>query len=176
LELEEIIKGCKDSDRKCQKALYELFSVKMYGVCIAYMKSKDVAQDILHDSFLKIFKHINKFNDSPHKIEGWIRRIIVNTAIDFLRREKKFTSSDFIEQYQTESYCNTAQECYVNDLHDIIGLLPDGARTVFNLYSIEGFKHKEIAEMLCITEGTSKSQVSRAKSILKALIHKHYSI
>lgn len=152
-----------------------MYSQKMYGICIAYMKSTDLAQDILHDSFFKVFKKIDKFKEKPERVEGWIRRIVVNTAIDFLRREKKFTASDFIEEYQTGGYCDTAHQSNVNDLSDLIDLLPDGARTVFNLYSLEGYKHKEIAEMLNITVGTSKSQVSRARSILQVLVQKYYS-
>ena len=174
LELEEIIRGCKVNDRCCQKALYDLYSQKMYGVCIAYMKDEQLAQDILHDSYFKIFKKIDHFKDDARKVEGWIRRIVVNTAIDYLRRDKKFTASDYIESYQTAGYCDVAQNTNVNDLTDLINLLPNGARTVFNLYSLEGYKHKEIAEILNISEGTSKSQFSRAKTILQSLVNQYY--
>jgi len=174
LELEDIIVGCKKNDRKCQKALYERYSKKMYGVCIAYMKDEQVAQDILHDSFFKILKKIDLFKDDSKKVEAWIRRIVVNTAIDFLRREKKFTNSDFIENYHTDGYCDVAQKTNVNDLTDLVNLLPDGARTVFNLYSLEGFKHKEIAEILDISIGTSKSQLFAARRILKPLVNQYY--
>ena len=174
MELDEIIEGCKKNDRICQKALYEQYSQKMYGICIAYMKDESLAQDILHDSFFKVLKKINLFKDDSRKIEGWIRRIVVNTAIDFLRREKKFTQSDFIEDYQTGGLCDVAQQSNVSDLTDLIRLLPDGARTVFNLHSLEGYKHREIAEILDISEGTSKSQFFRAKRILKSLVTQYY--
>jgi len=174
LDLDKIIEGCKKNDRKCQKYFYQIYSKKMYGTCIVYMKEEQLAQDILHDSFFKIFKKIDTFKDHSHKIEGWIKKIVVNTAIDYLRREKKFTATDFIENYQTAGYCDVAQSTNIKDLTDLVNLLPDGARTIFNLYSLEGYKHKEIAKILNISIGTSKSQFFRAKQILQSLVHQYY--
>jgi len=174
LDLEEIIAGCYQSNRKHQEALYNMFASKMFGVCLTYTKDRDLAQDILHDGFFKVFKKFDKYNDE-WSLNAWIRRIIVNTAIDHFRKMNRMTSVDFQEvPYLAGGFDETSEISKTGDLSDIINMLPNGAKTVFNLYTVEGYKHKEIADMLNISVGTSKSQLSKAKSVLRGLVNKYY--
>jgi len=174
VELQEIIDGCYQGSRKHQEALYNMFASKMFGVCLTYTKDRELAQDILHDGFFKVFKKFDKYNPKWN-ISSWIRRIIVNTAIDHFRKTNRISNVDFQESvYLAGSYDETGEISKTNDLSDIINMLPKGAKTVFNLYTVEGYKHKEIAEMLEISEGTSKSQLSKAKSVLRELVNKYY--
>lgn len=146
----------------------------MFGVCLTYTKDRDVAQDILHDGFFKVFKKFDKYNDA-WSIESWIRRIVVNTAIDHFRKTNRMSNVDFQEAvYLAGSYNEVSEISKTNDLSEIINMLPQGAKTVFNLYTVEGYKHKEIAKMLEISVGTSKSQLSKAKSVLRELVNKYY--
>ena len=174
MELEEIIVGCYDGNRKHQEALYNMFSSKMFGVCLTYTKDRALAQDILHDGFFKVFKKFEQYNAS-WSLNAWIRRIIVNTAIDHFRKTNRVSNVDFQESiYLAGSYDETSEISKSSDLSDIINMLPKGAKTIFNLYTIEGYKHKEIAEMLNISVGTSKSQLTKAKSVLRKLVNKYY--
>lgn len=174
MDLEEIIEGCYKSDRKHQEALYNMFASKMFGVCLTYTKDRDLAQDILHDGFFKVFKKFEKYNDK-WSLNAWIRRIIVNTAIDHFRKMNRMTNVDFQESiYLAGTYDEVTEISKTADLSDIINMLPKGAKTIFNLYTIEGYKHKEIADMLNISIGTSKSQLSKAKSVLRDLVNKYY--
>jgi len=174
VELEEIIAGCRENSRKHQEALYNRFASKMFGVCLTYTKDRDLAQDILHDGFFKVFKKFDKYNDN-WSLNAWIRRVIVNTAIDHFRKTNRITNVDFQESaYLAGSYDEVNESSKTSDLSQIINMLPKGARTIFNLYTIEGYKHKEIADMLNISVGTSKSQLSKAKSVLRDLVNKYY--
>tara|TARA_B100000809_G_scaffold241829_1_gene265350 strand:+ start:702 stop:1232 length:531 start_codon:yes stop_codon:yes gene_type:complete len=174
LDLEEIIAGCQEGDRKHQETLYNMFSSKMFGVCLTYTRDRALAQDILHDGFFKVFKKFDQYNSS-WSLNAWIRRIIVNTAIDHFRKTNRISNVDFQESvYLAGSYDETSEISKSSDLSDIINMLPKGAKTIFNLYTVEGYKHKEIAEMLNISVGTSKSQLSKAKSVLRELVNKYY--
>lgn len=174
LELEEIIEGCYKGSRKHQEALYNMFSAQMFGVCLTYTKDRALAQDILHDGFFKVFKKFDKYNDS-WAVGAWIRRIIVNTAIDHFRKTNRMSNVDFQESaYLAGTHDEVVDISKTNDLSEIINMLPKGAKTIFNLYTIEGYKHKEIADMLNISIGTSKSQLSKAKSVLRELVNKYY--
>lgn len=175
----DIIKGCLRNDRASQKMLYETFYSKMLGVCLRYSKNNDEAQDILHEGFLKIFNSLKKFN-ATGSFEGWIRRIIVNTAIDHLRRNKQ---NYWIVStvYANDKASAVAEEIDEDELSSHISQeeilkavqqLSPAYRTVFNLYVIEEYTHKEIAELLDISEGTSKSNLSKAKfNLKKSLMH-----
>lgn len=175
MELDEIIEGCYEHSRKHQAALYNLYAPKLYGMCLTYTNDRDAAQDILHDGFFKVFKKFDKYK-KEWSLEAWVRRIVINTAIDYLRKNNRLTNTDFqTETYLHESFDNVTEDFKTGDLSTIINLLPTGARTIFNLYTIEGYKHKEIAKILGISEGTSKSQLSKAKSVLKDLVNKYYS-
>lgn len=174
MELDEIIEGCYEGSRKHQEALYNMFASKMFGVCLTYTKDRELAQDILHDGFFKVFKKFDKY-DSQWNLGSWIRRIIVNTAIDHFRKTNRMSNVDFQEAvYLAGSHDEVTNISRTNDLSDIINMLPQGAKTVFNLYTVEGYKHKEIADMLDISVGTSKSQLSKAKSVLRELVNKYY--
>lgn len=175
----DIIKGCLKNDRASQKALYEQHYSKMLGVCLRYAKDKDEAKDILHEAFLKVFTNLKNFNGTG-SFEGWIRRIMVNTAIDHLRKNKQ-NYLIVSTVYANEKAGNLVEEVNEEDLmlnidkEDILKAVQEltpAYRTVFNLFVIEEFTHKEIAEMLDISEGTSKSNLSKAKfNLKKNLMH-----
>ncbi len=144
----------------------------MLYVCLRYTKSKDEAEDVLQEAFIKIFNNLHTFK-SEGSLEGWIRRICVNCSLEFLRNKKRMLAFEDIEDSQ--DYINESNSILGNintkDLHNLIMKLPDGYRLVFNLFVIEGYGHKEIAGMLGITEGTSKSQLSKARMHLQKAVH-----
>ena len=169
--LDELINGCVKQDARAQKLLYERFSPRMYAVCLRYVKDADDAQDVLLKSFMKAFEHIKKYKHEG-SFEGWVRRIVVNEALMFLRKHKNMHVAVDLEEATTVSTPpSTALEA--DDLLHLVEQLSLGYRTVFNLYSIEGYSHAEIAEQLGISEGTSKSQLSRAKELLRNMITHH---
>lgn len=173
-QLREIVDGCIKGQRKHQKRLFELFYGKMMGVCMRYARDQDEAQDMVQSGFIKIFKKLDVYNFEG-SLEGWIRRIMVNTAIDQLRKNKRdpFAIEDDHKVQNIEEEIPFSDE----DAQDIqikaevaikaISRLSPAYRTVFNMYVIEGFTHKEIAEYLGISEGTSKSNLAKAKLKLK---------
>lgn len=171
---EDILKGCKRKKRKYQEILYRKYAIKMYGICLSYSGDRDMAQDILQDSFIKIYNKIKDFNKEG-SLEGWISRIVSNTAIDHLRkrtREHNYITDK--EKVKEEIYEPDAIEnMKAQDVLSLVAKLPDGARMIFNLYALEGYTHKEIAKKLNIAEGTSKSQFNRARKMLMALLSKH---
>jgi RNA polymerase sigma-70 factor (ECF subfamily) len=171
----ELIQGCRDNDRKYQELLYRKYAKKMYGICMSYAKDRSMAQEILQDGFVKVFKKIDTFKEQG-SLEGWIRRIITNTALDYLRQKSKlYEFIDDNKEVEEERLDNSILENINADgIFKLIGQLPEGAKAVFNLYAVEGYSHKEIAEKLEITEGTSKSQFKRARSLLKSLLRDLY--
>jgi RNA polymerase sigma-70 factor (ECF subfamily) len=171
---DEIVKRCIKSDRKAQRKLYETFYSKMMSVCYRYTNNAEDARDIMQDGFIKVFSNINKykFNGS---LEGWIRRIMVNTAIDHFRKHKDVFFVDDEEGYILEnSKVESAESIYSkfgeDVIMDAIQLLSPAYKTVFNLNVIEGFQHKEIAKKLGISEGTSKSNLAKAKMKLRTIL------
>jgi RNA polymerase sigma-70 factor (ECF subfamily) len=168
---EHIISECIKGNPMAQRQLYEGFAPKMYGVCLRYADRPEEAQDILQDGFVKVFEKLKSYQ-SKGSFEGWIRRIVVNTALDHIRKEKKrqmdqsWDDVDYKLADDQDIESNLAAEDLLKVLHEI----PVGYRTVFNMYVIEGYNHREIAKELGISENTSKSQLSRAKSHLKKLI------
>lgn len=163
----ELINGCKKQEKRFQEALYNLFAPKMFAVCLRYADNRHYAEDILQEGFIKVFINITKFRGDG-SFEGWIRRIMVNTAIEFIRKTSVYTQEVEIEKvvHFRDDYDVVNKLC-ADDLMKIIQSLPGGYRTVFNLYAIEGYAHKEISEMLGISEGTSKSQLARARYLLQ---------
>lgn len=162
----DLINGCLSGDRRSQKDMYDKYSAKMYAVCMRYMGNADDAQDILQDGFIKVFKNLDKFRGEG-SFEGWIRRIMANTAIEQLRKKKlNFSTSDKEEQleYKAPGAVDNLSE---KDLLKIVSELSPGYRTVFNMYVVEGYGHKDIGDILGISEGTSKSQLARARMILQ---------
>ena len=171
--LEEIINGCKHNKLKYQKKLYDLYKDKMFAICLRYAKSREEAEDVFQDAFVKVFKNINQFNFEG-SFDGWIRRIFVNTAITNYKLNKKRYFKDEIDvtDWERESFELDEADFTMDELMKVINELPAGYRMVFNLYAIEGYKHREIAEILEIDINTSKSQYSRAKKILQEKLKK----
>lgn len=165
---QHLIAGCLKNDRRVQEKLYRRYANEMYSICLAYESDRDLAKDILQEAFIKVFKSIEQF-DSRGSLKGWIRRIITNTAIDFYR--KKGLENKFVEVNQIADIAAEREDDLVDfgssDILSQVKRLPEGARIIFNLFALEGYSHKEIAEKLNITEGTSKSQFSRAKQLLQ---------
>ena len=168
----ELVQACKRRDRKAQEAVFKRFAGKMKAICHRYLGAGPLAEDVLMEGFMKVFTKIDLFKEHG-SFEGWIRRIIVNEALMTLRKEgkMKFQDTDFgfeIGHQVEDAYMNLQ----VEELNKLIESLPLGYKTVFNLYAIEGYNHQEIAEMLGIQEGTSKSQLSRARGLLQQKLNK----
>ena len=178
MEETDIIKGCLKNDRACQKTLYEKFYGKMMSVCMRYAKDRDEAKDILHEGYIKVFDKLKNFG-SKGSFEGWVRRIMVNTAIDHLRRNKHeylivntVYASDQAAMITDESDDNIINQVDHEEVMRAVQQLSPAYRAVFNLYVIEEYSHKEISEILDISEGTSKSNLAKAKfNLKKNLVH-----
>ncbi len=183
----ELIDGCLRGDRRHQQRVYELFYGKMMAVCMRYTKNTDQAKDILQDGFIKVFRSMEKFNQAG-SFEGWIRRIIVNTAIDHFRRSKNAylllgeerSIEDFGDSDEEDKIAEETEEDVWDlkpaDVINAMQKLTPAYRTVFNLYVFEELTHKEIADMLGINIGTSKSNLAKAKHNLKKLLRKEHKI
>jgi RNA polymerase sigma-70 factor (ECF subfamily) len=163
----DLIRGCLSGSSQMQELLYNRFAPKMYAVCLRYSNNADDAQDLLQEGFIKIFKNLDRFR-AEGSFEGWVRRVFVNTSIEHYRRKVNLTSTSEREETLIEDGSFTALDKLAEK--DIIKLVQDlspGYRAVFNMYAIEGYSHKEIGTILGISEGTSKSQLARAKGILQ---------
>jgi len=166
----KLIVSASKGDRRAQHQLYELFSPKMLGVCRQYLKNNDLAEEVMLSGFFKMFTHLKDFKNEG-SFEGWIRRIMVNESISQLRKDKKL---HFISETEIE---NTAEhstfietELEEADIQKMIDSLPDGYKTVFILYAVEGYKHSEIGELLQINENTSKTQLFKARKMLQNMV------
>jgi RNA polymerase sigma factor (sigma-70 family) len=167
---DELIKGCLRRERNAQRQLYDTFSSKMYSICYRYVKDPMEAEDILITAFMKVFDKIEQFK-SEGSFEGWIRRIVVNEALTYLRRNRSMYLETELEQADREpDYSKLSDHLEAEDLLNMIKELPTGYRIVFNLYAIDGYSHKEIADQLNISENTSKSQLSRARVYLQKML------
>ncbi len=167
-----LIENCLKGDRKSQKALYELYAPKLFSICLRYTKNQMDAEDVLQDAFIKLFNNLHKFKGEG-SFEGWIRRIFVNTAIEHLRSKKIVTADcEVIENSISDKQPSALDNLYTKDLLKTSNTLSTGYQTVFHLYAVEGFSHKEIADQLGITESTSKSQYSRAKGLLRTIVQR----
>ena len=170
---QSILAGCLQNDPVAQRELYTRYSPKMLSVCYRFAQSREDAEDMLQEGFIKIFTQIHTFQNKG-AFEGWIRRIIVHTCINFLKKYKKFNESIDLAY---ASYLQVKEETVPSIMQakqvvECIRLLPVGYKTVLNLYAIEGYNHKEIAEMLDIEESTSRSQYTRAKTMLEGILIK----
>lgn len=164
----ELIERCLENDSRAQEFLYKRFSRRMYGVCLRFARNTLEADDILQEGFIKVFTYLKDFRKDG-SLEGWIRRTFINTAINYYHskeNEWKETSIDKAESYHSSTE-DVLSKISTADLLELIRQLPEGYRMVFNLYVIEGYNHQEIAEMLNISENTSKSQLSRARMALQ---------
>ena len=175
-ELHHLAKACAQQSRTAQKALYEHFKGKMFGVCLRYARNRQDAEDYLHDGFIQIFRDIHQFQGKG-SLEGWIRRVIVHTTLKLIRKQRNIDlfpeNNVFDYGYSPDEDYNFFQDESVTALAlQLLQSMPTGFRTVLNLYIMEGFSHAEIASMLQISEGTSKSQLNRAKAHLRQLLEK----
>lgn len=166
----ELILGCKNLERAAQFALYQLFAGKMFSVCKRYLGNGPDAEDVLMEGFMKVYTKIDTYQDQG-SFEGWIRRIITNEALMKIRKNKLFKTIDIEESWDVSMPENALMNLQVEAIEEIIHEMPIGYRTIFNLYAIEGYSHREIAELLEISEGTSKSQLSRARALLQTKIN-----
>ena len=167
-DLKEIIEGCQKGKPASQKVLYDTFAPKMYGVCLQYCKDHTEAEDCLQEGFIKVFNNIKKYRFEG-SFEGWMRRIMVNTTIESFRKKKPESSFEDMTLIKIEDDIvdEEANEITEEEILEIIKELPPKYRMVFNLYVLEGLSHKEISEILDISEGTSKSNLSRARNWVK---------
>ncbi len=180
-QLKEIIEGCLRNDRRSQEAIFKLFYGKMMVVCMRYTNDKDTAQEVLQEGFMKVFEKLGAF-DYKGSFEGWVRRIVANTAIDAIRRSKKnpiLTDNDNDFKIGGENPLEKQETIELGELKaemamEAIQKLSPAYRTVFNLYVLEEYSHKEIAEMLGISEGTSKSNLAKAKMNLQKILNKQF--
>lgn len=166
----DLIQGCINGDRKMQELLYHRFSPKMYTVCLRYSGDQEDARDLLQEGFIKIFKNLSKYRGDG-SFEGWIRRIFVNTAIEHFRKKVHLQSvSETQERTVEDKAWNVLDSLAEKDIMKMINELSPGYKIIFNMHVIEGYSHKEIADILGINEGTSKSQLARAKTVLRKMV------
>src|ERR1700712_5497072 len=171
--IEDLVKRCKANERKAQEMLYKQFASKMLGVCLRYATDRMEAEDMLQNGFIKVFQKIEAYRGEG-SFEGWIRRIMVHSAIEYYRKYHKMVQLVDIEDAagKTSVDALATSKLATEELMGLIQQLAPGYRIVFNLYAIEGYSHREIAEIIGISEGASKSQLSRARSVLKEQIVK----
>ncbi len=172
--LDNIIDGCLKGDRKCQEQLYKMFSKRMFGLCMQYANDYDDASDILQDGFIKVFTKLDQFTGKG-SFEGWIRRIMINTALERYRSQLHlYPLTESTVRDGDMVYEEIFHKLSAEDLIKLVQDLPPRYRMVFNMYAIEGYTHKEIAGMMGITVGTSKSNLSRARDILQQKVKQHF--
>ncbi len=174
---QQIIAGCKEQQHEAQKMLYEKYARTMYGICLRYSSDEDAAKDLLQDGFIKVFANIKSFLEKG-SFEGWLKRIFINLALENIRRQKNIIQSSENIQEIPDIVDGATEEDEMYKISESVLLkmiqeLPKGYATVFNLYAIEDLAHKEIAEMLGITESTSRSQYVRARQILQEKVRKY---
>lgn len=174
-EVDKLVEGCRKGRQKDQELLYKHFYGYAMGICLRYAKSKDEASEMLNDAFLKVFNKLATY-DSSKLFKAWLGRIVVNTSIDYYRREHKHDNQVPIEKAgREENDSDAIDQLSTEDLLKLIRQLPDNYRVVFNLYEIEGYSHDEIATLLQIPVGTSKSNLSRAKQRLRTMVTAYFS-
>lgn len=171
----QLIEGCKKGKRQAQKELYDIYSRKMMGVCLRYVNDRETARDLLQDGFVKVFTCIDSYSEAG-VFAGWVRKIFVNCALEYLRKSDVLREAADLdnapELVQPDS--SAVSDMSAEELMNLVNELPVGFRTVFNLFAIEGYSHKEISDMLNITESTSRSQFTRAKQLLQRKINALY--
>ncbi len=166
---EELIKRCKKGERAAQKLLFDKYSAKMFGVCKRYVKNQEDAEDVMVEGLFKVLTKLDKFNFKG-SFEGWIRRILVNECLMHLRKRHNFKLTVEVSNIDIKTRANVEDDLAAQDILDLLDMLPTGYRTVFNMYVLEGYKHKDIAAELGISINTSKSQLLLARKRLQSLI------
>ena len=171
MDEKQLIDGCVNGNRKAQKALYDKYSNRMMAVCLRYVKDMEDARDLLQDGFIKLFSNIHQYMGEG-SFDGWVRRIFVNCALERLRQQDILKNADDIydTDYADIQDENTVSSLSAEEIMAYVRALPDGFRTVFNMFAIEGYSHKEIGNMLHITESTSRSQYMRARKMLQKMM------
>ena len=174
---DDLLELCLQGNRMAQEKLYRHYASRMHGICVRYARTGFEVEDIFQEAFVKVFTHLHRFNKQG-SLDGWIRRIVVNTAVDSYKKNllfKEHVSYDTApdDELATVTLDDNLQE---TDLLNLLNQLPDGYRLVFNLYAIEGYSHKEIADLLHINEGTSKSHLAKARKYLQHLLFQQQSI
>jgi RNA polymerase sigma-70 factor (ECF subfamily) len=175
---ENLIAGCKRKDTWARKKLYEQYAPAMLGVCVRYVEEKETARDILHEGFIKVFTKIESYSGTG-SFEGWMRKIFITSALEYLRSAKAFggtISLDFYNETAENNVTDIVEQLSAEEIVRCINELPAGFRTVFNLYAVEGYSHAEIAQMLNIQEASSRSQLARARQMLQTKIRDLYKI
>ena len=163
----QLIDGCLNGNRRSQEELYNLYSRKMMGLCMRYVNDRETARDLLQDGFVKVFTSLNMYSGTG-AFEAWMRMIFTNVAIEHLRKKDLLHDTIELDSIQASADDNsTISTLSAEMIMELVQLLPDGFRIIFNLYAIEGYSHKEIADKLNISEGTSRSQYARARQWLK---------
>lgn len=164
---EELLQGCREGKRSAQHELYQRYAKAMYAICLRYTKTTPEAEDVLQEACVKVFSKIDSFKGES-TLGYWIKRIVINTALNHQRSKLYLYPMVDVEEMNDRSGVETTLSSYnYQELLEMITSLPDGSQVIFNLYAIEGYKHQEIAKMLGISEGTSKSQYARAKQLLQ---------
>lgn len=169
----ELVQGCLRNDGAYQKLLYCTYSGKMFAVCLRYSRNREEAKDILQDGFVKVFQNLKSFKGEG-SLEGWVRRIVVNTAISSLQKKWRKMEIQMDQEFEKDDDVpSVIDRMTENEMIRLLQQLPEGYRVIFNLFAIEGYSHAEIAELLGISESTSRSQLSKArKYIIKNVIEK----
>ena len=165
----QLIEACRNEDRHAQKLLYNRYTPKMFGVCMRYCKSREDAEDVLIGGFYKVLTNLHQYSGAG-SFEGWIRRIMVNESLMFLRKRHNFQLTVEISNVEIKTNISVEDDLMAADILALLDKLPTGYRTIFNLYVLEGYKHREIAELLGISINTSKSQLILAKKRLRNLL------
>lgn len=164
---QQLIRDCKRGKSEAQQAVYEKYASLMMAVCFRYIRDRMEAEHVMVGGMVKVFKNVHQFQEQG-SFEGWVRRIMVNESLMYLRKNKNMSlSTDIDEMREEPNYDHLSETLGAEELLKLIAELPVGYRTVFNLYAIEGYKHEEIGEMLGISSGTSKSQLNRARKLLQ---------
>lgn len=165
-----LIRACLRQERWAQKELYETYHAKMMGVALRYANTREDARDILNEGFIKVFRYLKRYKIGT-SLEAWIRRIVINTAIDFYRKSKRHRTEDIEHaQHEASREEDAVSRCSAQEIMEAVQTLPPSYRAVFNLYAVEGYSHKEVAKALGISESTSRSNLVKAREKLKALL------
>lgn len=171
----QIIKKCKRNNARAQRELYEMYRVKWFMICLRYSRDRDEAEDMMQEGLISIFKQIKQYDPDKASFPAWSNKVMVNAALQYLRKWKKIQFNQDIDDYENQ-FEQEDEDIYgkigARELTAMVQNLPDGYRTVFNLYVMEGYKHREIAEMLSISENTSKTQLLKAKNMLRDRLEK----
>ncbi|MEN0047286.1 MAG: RNA polymerase sigma factor [Bacteroidota bacterium] len=175
---DKIIQACLRGKARAQRTLYEQYRTPMFLLCLRYMPTREDAEDVLQEGFIKVFRDLKQFDSKKAKLKTWMNRVFINTALEHLRSKKRIFKTEEIEPY--EDLRVTDDEIFsklsVQELVGMISMLPTGYRIVFNMYVIEGYTHREIAESLDISVSTSKSQLFKAKAMLRKQVKSAYSL